>query len=277
VLDRLHALLQLPAMKPPESDIPKRWLLSTSSRIESRFKKREHVVITHDAEFQYVTVRGMTFPWPRDAATERLISLLSELLEPSHPHQYEFGQTLVRSGDTVLDIGACEGGFAAIATQKGANVLAVEPSALNSILIRRLFALWHLQEPRIAQCLLGETSTVAHFLDDPLNPAKSRISDHELRGTYPVPVLTLDELVEREKLRQVDFIKCDAEGQDVAIIKSGKHTIRRFRPRIAVTTYHNDSDYVDLHEFLSQEGYHIAGKGFLWNGRKLRVVMLHAW
>ncbi len=73
------------------------------------------------------------------------------------------------------------------------------------------------------------------------------------------------------------FIKCDAEGAEPAIFSGGKNFLRRSRPRLAITTYHNDSDYAALHDLLTSVGYNVMGKGFLLSGRVLRVQMIHAW
>jgi hypothetical protein len=89
--------------------------------------------------------------------------------------------------------------------------------------------------------------------------------------------MTLDQLVRELALPRVDFIKCDAEGYDLDIIRSAEATLRRDRPRLAICTYHADDHYIRLHDFLTGLGYQVAGKGFLHAPGKFRVLMLHAW
>lgn len=261
----------------PERMIKNSWLFKTSSGLDRSFRQNNAIQVTQDDQFQYVTVMGRTFVWIKDAPIDGFLQCLSELLQSGHPHHYLWGNTKIQKGDYVLDIGSCEGGFAAVATEAGGHVTAIEPSRSNVRVIRRLFELWKLPQPQIVECLIGPECSMVHFEENLKNPGASRIIDVPTDRSYQLPVITLDELVERQKLPRVDFIKCDAEGQDVSIIRSGLESLKRFKPKIAVTTYHNDDDFADLYKLLSEIGYSIAGKGFMYSGGKLRGLMLHAW
>ena len=218
-------------------------------------------------------INGEVFFWPAASPLDVLLVLVAELCIPYHPHQYLWGPTQIAAGDICLDIGACEGGFSAKASALGARVICVEPSKRMASVIEKLFRERGLDRPVIVPVLLGPRRECFSFFDDIQNPGGSRSAGE---GAYSVEMLTLDELVERLALERLDFIKCDAEGSDVEILKSGERSLRRFRPRIAVTTYHGDNDYSDLHKYLRGLGYRVRGKGFLRCGRKLRVNMLHA-
>jgi len=277
MLKKISAIFHHFSTNRPERMISPSWLWKTSSGIDRKFRERTEVKVTTDDSFQYLHIMGRTFVWVKDAPIDGILYCLSELLQPQHPHHYLWGNTQIRTGDQILDIGSCEGGFSALAAEAGSLVLAIEPSRSNARVIRRLFALWNLSPPQIAECLIGAECGTAYFEENPTNPGASRVARDPSPHSYQLPVLTLDQLVLDHGLRKVDFIKCDAEGQDVSIIKSGIETLKRFRPKIAVTTYHNDNDFSDLFEFLSGLGYSISGKGFLYSGGKLRGLMLHAW
>lgn len=99
-----------------------------------------------------------------------------------------------------------------------------------------------------------------------------------LAGAYKIPVMTLDQIAENLE-RKPTFIKCDAEGAELEIFSGGRHFLGEYRPKLAITTYHNDGDYAAMHSLLTSIGYRVEGKGFLFspaNG-KLRVQMIHAW
>jgi len=104
----------------------------------------------------------------------------------------------------------------------------------------------------------------------------SRIVSAACESSYSVEVTSLDDLVSSLGLTKVDFIKCDAEGADVDIIMSGEQTLVRYKPRIAVTTYHAHDHYRTLHTYLTGLGYHVRGKGYMYNNGKYVAVMLHA-
>jgi FkbM family methyltransferase len=99
-----------------------------------------------------------------------ILQLLSEILTPGHPHQYQHGPTMIGTDDIVLDIGACEGSFSALVTARCKRVIAVEPSLSMCRLIEELFRLRNEPCPRILNCLLGSESGKAHFLENVENP-----------------------------------------------------------------------------------------------------------
>jgi FkbM family methyltransferase len=274
---RLVAAANLLMRPGPDWRVPPYWLLVRPSLLNRRFKARAHVEVELEGELQRVTVNGARFVWPREAPVSALLDLIAELKLPYHPNQYLWGQTRIHGNDVVIDIGACEGGFAAQAAERGAQVIAVEPSRIMAVIIRSLFSLRRLPAPVVVGCLLGQTHDWLHFTDNTSNPGASRVARKAQSGSYPVEVITLDGLVERLGLDRVDFIKCDAEGADVEIIKSGPELLRRFHPRLALSTYHGDADYRELHSFLRSFGYRIRGKGFQNVNGRYRVVMLHAW
>ena len=57
-----------------------------------------------------------------------------------------------------------------------------------------------------------------------------------------VEMTTLDEFVETEGLDRVDVIKLDIEGAEELALDGGRATLRRFRPRLTIASYHTDSE-----------------------------------
>lgn len=255
-----------------------RWLFKTSTKLDQQFAV-DHADdlrrVTQDGDFQYITVANETYVWPRDVPLKGLVQVLSELILKDHPHHYDVSPTLVSSGDRVLDIGSCEGSFAAYAEQKGAHAVIIEPSRTMGAVIARLFEIRRLDPPKIVSCLLGEKEQQAHFLDDRENPGASRVAP-ESNDTYPIGVVTLDQFVALHMPEGLDYIKCDAEGWDPKILKSGHGALTKFRPKIAVTTYHNRDDYAEIEAFLTPLGYKCSGKGLLYSDGALRTMVLHA-
>jgi hypothetical protein len=60
--------------------------------------------------------------------------------------------------------------------------------------------------------------------------------------TVRVQLTTIDQLVTDLKLARVDFIKMDIEGAERNALAGARNTILRFKPRIAVGTYHLADD-----------------------------------
>lgn len=61
-----------------------------------------------------------------------------------------------------------------------------------------------------------------------------------------VPLTTIDKIVAELKLPRVDFIKMDIEGSEKPAIKGGENTIRRFRPRMSISTEHLGDDFTAI-------------------------------
>lgn len=279
ITNKAFSVLRLLRQSGPEADVSKRWLLHTAGTLNRRFAAENKLQVAPYGDYQKIILQGQTFLWPASADLGMFTQLMSELFTPDHPHQYNFGNTRLTPDDIVLDIGACEGSFSAHVKKRVRRVIAVEPSRVMCELIRQLFALRAEECPVIINCLLGSEPSTAHFEDNVQNPGASRISSHPSRTSYPVAVRTLDDLVEEFEAKPT-FIKCDAEGAEHSIFSGGQNYLRAFRPRLAITTYHNDCDYAKMYHLLKSFGYNVEGKGLLFspgNGGAMRVQMIHAW
>jgi len=271
---QLHSVLY---PQNPSMAVSPKWLRRSSSALDRAFVQQAKVTTEPNGEFAKVTINGETYLWPNEADVHALLTIISELTNSEHPHHYLAEQTQISRGDVVLDIGACEGSFSARAAELGADVIAVEPSKIMTRIIYALFELRGLPKPTVVSTLLGPEPDDLHFIDNTQNPGASRVVSKPEEGSYPVPVTTLDAMIDSLQLEKLDFIKCDAEGADVGILKSGRKTLERFHPKIAITTYHNSNDYREMFRYLSEFGYTLKGKGLLYSTGEFRVIMLHAW
>lgn len=253
-----------------------KWLFRTHTRLFPQFLRDHDIAVESDGAFTYVQVDGTPYVWPAGANVDPLKHLLAELLTSDHPHEYDYGRTRITPTDVVLDIGCCDGGFAAKAAELGATVIAVEPSRIMAGVIHRLFELRGLAAPEIQQCLLGSKAGAAFFQDNVQDPARSQITEMEQPGSYPIRVTTLDSLVPT-LTRPPTYIKCDAEGADLDILRGGREYLREHHPKVAVTAYHNTDDGEQITSLLREVGYkNVDAKGVMYVGGELRTVMIHA-
>jgi FkbM family methyltransferase len=176
--------------------------------------------------------------------------LLADLLwEMTVQEDYESGDVHIRRGDIVVDGGAHVGVFTQYALLHGAGrVIAVEPDPTNIACLEANFArqiadgrvvlikagLWE-RETRLTLTEPSEANSgTATFLAAAGNGTK--IAD--------LPVLTLDAIVAQLGLSRVDFIKMDIEGSERFALRGAGGTLRRFKPRMAICTYHLPDDPV---------------------------------
>lgn len=171
-------------------------------------------------------------------------------------YRYELanGAIQVEPGDIAIDAGSCWGDTALYFANKvgpQGRVYSYEfiPSALcilkrntslnpelkNRIeLIER--AAWNISD----QCVT--------YVD---HGPGSKICNDELEGaTGEARTLSIDDLVRRNNLPKVDFIKMDIEGSELEALKGAVDTIKRFQPKLAISVYHNLWDYVDIPEYI---------------------------
>lgn len=272
------SVLRLLRSNGPENQVSKLWLLRTAGRLDRRFTKSVRYSLRKSGEFIRIEIGTQVFLWPKEAPIGPALRILSELFTPRHPHRYLYGHTEINRDDVVLDIGACEGAFAALVTSQCKQVIAVEPSRSMCALIRELFQVRREECPVVLNCLVGSECGRAYFAEEAENPGASCLVPMGTPGAYELPVMTLDQIVEGLDQKPT-FIKCDAEGAEHGIFSGGKRFLREFRPKLAITTYHNDNDYAGMYSLLTSLGYHVAGKGFLFSpsSATLRVQMIHAW
>jgi len=147
---------------------------------------------------------------------------------------------LVRPGATALDIGANVGAYtcqlARLVGPKG-RVVAFEaypPSFARLSALVRFLSLANVATRNVA--LIDSDRPVRLARPPPAFGGSLHGFVHEATEASPldieVPGRTLDEEVEEIGLTKVDFIKCDVEGGEAAVMAGGLRTIRTHRPTI---------------------------------------------
>jgi len=80
--------------------------------------------------------------------------------------------------------------------------------------------------------------------------------------------LTLDDAVFQYRIKRIDFMKFDVEGAELPILRGAVGTLKAFKPKLAVSLYHSDSDFDKIPRFLDSLkcgyefhlGHHSAGR-----------------
>ena len=166
---------------------------------------------------------------------------------PFHIAEQEEGiyfhpEVSMRRGDVVLDCGANVGVFTKRALEAGAKlVIAIEPAPDTLQCLRRNVAK-EVADGRVIIYPKGvwDKEDELTLYEDPSNTAAaSFLHNHEgAKAIQKVPLTTIDKLVQELKLERIDFIKMDIEGAEPKAIAGARDTLIRFRPRMALATYH---------------------------------------
>jgi FkbM family methyltransferase len=184
-------------------------------------------------------------------------------------HLYEAGGTKVGPADVVFDCGAAEGLFAFLVRKRAAQVVCFEPLLEFRACLRRTFVASGNVE--LVPAALSDRPGTGYLVRDGF---MSGLSDRPTSDE--VPVETIDGFCTRTGIVPT-YIKADVEGDELALLRGGAQTIRKYRPKIAIATYHQDGDYQSLRGFLHSlhPGYHFMGKGI--EVPFGQPVLLHAW
>ena len=161
----------------------------------------------------------------------------------------------VKPGFKVIDGGGCFGDtalyFAHLAGNTG-KVYSFEFVDSNLELYQKNLDL----NPNIADQIqicrhpLWSTSDQELYVND-RGPASTISPEPEGEDSILVKTLAIDDLVTRESLDKVDFIKMDIEGAEFESLKGAEQTIRKFRPQLAICVYHSPQDFHRLAELIN--------------------------
>jgi FkbM family methyltransferase len=163
------------------------------------------------------------------------------------------------TGDYVLDLGACCGDAAlAFATDVGeeGRVFAFDFLPNHIQLMKNNFKKNEQLEKRIKIIpygVGGKTRNLDKTLEqkgDFINPAAS-ISFNNTEFA-DVPIISIDDFMERYDVKKVDFIKMDIEGAELESLVGAQKTIMKFKPKLAISIYHKDDDFIKIPQFIKK-------------------------
>lgn len=159
--------------------------------------------------------------------------------------QYNYQNVVcVNQGDIVIDAGGCWGDTALYFAARGAALVFVYEFIPSNIEImgKNLSLNKH-----YAGCInLVEKAVWEHskidlsYLDQGPSSIVSKAGVHG--GS--TQTLSIDDLVKDHALAKVDYIKMDIEGAEMAALKGAAETIRKHRPKLAISVYHKPDDMV---------------------------------
>lgn len=156
---------------------------------------------------------------------------------------YEIDEVQLQKDDIVVDAGANLGVFSVLAAAKQAQrVYAFEPVKEICVFLKRNISLNCYDEKIVIvpQGLSDKTALQTVYSDGGISTASLLPKDE---GTQTViSCTTLDDWIKTNCISRVDFIKADIEGAERYLLAGAQETLRRFKPRLAICTYHLPDD-----------------------------------
>jgi FkbM family methyltransferase len=164
----------------------------------------------------------------------------------------------VEKGDTVIDAGACWGDTAlyfAHKTGETGKVYSFDFIPDNMKLFKMNTSLNPEYEKIIELVphpVSDKTGNQIYFKD---NGPASQVEFSPFNGqTGSTTTITIDDFVKINNIPKVDFIKMDIEGAEPAALRGALETIKRFKPKLAITNYHGIDDFVNIPNWISDLG-----------------------
>lgn len=94
----------------------------------------------------------------------------------------------------------------------------------------------------LIKCALSDENGETTFVSSVEGLMGARIGDKGER-TISVPVRTIDSILGGE---EATFIKMDIEGAELAALKGAIDTLRKYKPKLAISLYHKNEDLIDI-------------------------------
>lgn len=193
------------------------------------------------------------------------------LLAPS-VHEY------IRNG-VFIDAGSCFGDSALVFLRHYApqKVYAFEPSSSNRKLCRKYLKRNRIDPERIElfPCGLGARNETIFFNETPGESNSLQTGG----GKTEVEIRTLDSICAEQISTPVKMIKADIEGMGLEMLLGAAETIRRNRPVLSLSIYHNRTELLDIYRMLQkwELNYHCMVRMLAWPTLGFAELSLIAW
>jgi len=166
--------------------------------------------------------------------------------------QYKYENLVsVTNGDVVIDAGGCWGDTALYFAHCGADSVYVYefiPSNIE-VMKKNLELNPHLKEKihLVQSPAWSESNHRLSFCDK--GPA-SQVGKGGVFSDGETSTLSIDDLVRDNQVDKIDFIKMDIEGAEIPALVGAKETIRKFKPKLAISAYHKPDDMIAIPKLL---------------------------
>ena len=208
---------------------------------------------------------------PRSVDAVELHYLMREAFDKKHWHQYDTQWTPVEPNDTVVDCGSSEGLWACSIVNRAGKLYLIEPQEAFAKALEKTF-LSHIINKKviILKCAVGSFDGTCRVLQQHDADILSTVIPDE---HSTIPMYRIDTLFDKTP---VNFIKADVEGFEMELLCGAREVIKRDKPKMAITVYHESNNWKELRDYVTYlvPSYQWKLKGMVEQGKPL---MLHMW
>ena len=233
---------------------------------------KKHIKKIHQKdtiEFEFYTIKDRLY-WPKEYDIKRMNQIISETFDINDWHYYQKTHTTIEQGEILLDIGTAEGLFPLKEIDKCEHVYLVEPGRKFYECLKKTFS-QHKSKVTIINSAVGNSNGTIPFNEDSFDGAISNDST----TTNVIPINTIDNLFKNNE--KISYLKADIEGFELQMLKGAAETIKRNKPKIAITTYHKENNPEEIiniiKSYVPQYKYYVKGI----HEQEPKPVMIHFW
>ncbi|MFP9097553.1 FkbM family methyltransferase [Flavobacterium sp. RHBU_24] len=228
--------------------------------------------LKEEANDYKATFKGLAHPlyWPKNFSLYRFNQVISETFDVNDWHYYQKLHTEIQPGEILLDIGASEGLFALTVADTCAHMYLVEPGTTFNKALQKTMAPYA-DKVTILNSAVGDQDGEIYFSDDSL---EGKVADGVSDTAQKININKIDTLIGTNR---ITYLKADIEGFELEMLKGAANTIRTNKPKIAITTYHdqnNPGEIIALIKSYVPEYNHYV-KGIYEKNPK--PVLIHFW
>jgi FkbM family methyltransferase len=233
---------------------------------------KQHIKNIHLNEEYEVSFKAFPYKlfWPKNFTVNRLDQVVAETFDSNDWHFYQKEKTKIEKGELLLDIGTAEGLFPLSVIDICSHIYMVEPSTTFHKSLNKSFSN-HLDKVTIFNTAIGNEDGMITFNEDSLDGMISDVKiDSQLMSINKVDTLF-------NKVEKITYLKADIEGFEAEMLKGAEQTIKRNKPKIAITTYHTQNNPEEIisiiKEFVPEYNYYVKG---IYE-KTPKPVMIHFW
>jgi FkbM family methyltransferase len=237
------------------------------NKIASRFIKDIHI----DENYSEITFTEIPYKlfWPNKFSVNGINQVTAETFDKKDWHYYQYKTTKIESNEILLDIGTAEGLFPLAVIDKCEHIFMIEPSRVFAKSLEKTFELFK-NKTTIINSAVGSKDDEVYFNEDSLEGQIAKTN----KGTNKISLIKIDTIFQDKK---ITYLKADIEGFEYEMLLGAKETIKRNKPKISITTYHKENNYLDIIKLLKSyvPDYKYFVKGI--HGEEPKPVMVHFW
>lgn len=209
--------------------------------------------------------------WPSSFSLVRLNQVICETFDKNDWHYYQKRHTEIGPGEILLDIGTAEGLFPLTVVDQCDKIYMVEPSKTFAGCLEKTFASYR-DKIQIFHVAVGNQDGVIPFDE---NSIEGSVAQAASGNTYEIDIRKIDTLLADGQ--KITYLKADIEGFEQEMLRGAEQTIKRNKPKIAITTYHTQNDPKEIISiikgFVPEYNHYV--KGIYEESPK--PVMIHFW